>query len=99
MDLIRGSSQKNYTSQKLVRQSIFSIPTCRNKELLTHTLWFMPSVAARAMKNLTMIEQHFYHDYEIIVCAEQKQKLVLRHLSLRKKIIDNPLKTKLLLCL
>jgi hypothetical protein len=39
--------------------------------LLTHTFWFLPSVAAcHAMKNLMQQRQNtFYQDYKIIVAA------------------------------
>ena len=41
---------------------------------LSHTLWFLPSVAAcEAMGNLLRQRQNkFYHDYKINVCAGNK---------------------------
>ncbi len=39
--------------------------------VLSHTFWFLPSVAAcHAMKNLLEERQNkFYHDYKVIVAA------------------------------
>lgn len=39
--------------------------------VLTHTLWFLPSVAScYAMRNLLVSRENvFYHDYAVIVCA------------------------------
>jgi hypothetical protein len=40
-------------------------------QTLTHTFWFLPSVAAcHAMKNLLEKRNNiFYHDYKIVVAA------------------------------
>ena len=99
LDLIRGSGIKNvYSSLKGgVDSQYFPFQHAAVKNLLTHTLWFMPSVAScHAMKNL--MDQRgntFYHDYEVIVCAGTKAGIGSKALiPVRKKMTDNPLKTK-----
>ena len=99
LDLIRGSGVKNvYSSLKVGGDSqYFPFQHAAVKNLLTHTLWFMPSVAScHAMKNL--MDQRgntFYHDYEVIVCAGTKAGIGSKALiPVRKKMTDNPLKTK-----
>ena len=99
LDLIRGSGIKNvYSSLKVGSDSqYFPFQHAAVKNLLTHTLWFMPSVAScHAMKNL--MEQRgntFYHDYEVIVCAGKKVGIGSEALiPVRKKMTDNPLNTK-----
>lgn len=99
LDLIRGSGIKNvYSSLKVGSDSqYFPFQHAAVKNLLTHTLWFMPSVAScNAMKNL--MDQRgntFYHDYEVMVCAGTKAGIGSKALTpVRKKMTDNPLKTK-----
>ena len=99
LDLIRGSGIKNaYSSLKVGSDSqYFPFQHAAVKNLLTHTLWFMPSVAScHAMKNL--MDQRgntFYHDYEVMVCAGTKAGIGSKALTpVRKKMTDNPLKTK-----
>ena len=99
LDLIRGSGIKNvYTSLKVGADSqYFPFQHASVKNLLTHTLWFMPSVAScHAMKNLMMQRANtFYHDYEIIVCAGTTAGIGSKALSpVRKKMTDNLLNTK-----
>jgi hypothetical protein len=99
LDLIRGSGIKNvYSSLKVGSDSqYFPFQHAAVKNLLTHTLWFLPSVAScHAMKNL--MDQRgntFYHDYEVVVCAGTKAGIGAKALiPVRKKMTDNPLKTK-----
>jgi len=64
--------------------------------ILTHTFWFLPSVAScNAMKNLMMQRQNnFYHDYEIIVAAGNSAGLGKEALPPVYKAMDDPLKSK-----
>ena len=64
--------------------------------ILTHTLWFLPDVAAcDAMKNLIDQRQNtFYHDYEVVVCAGAKAGIGLDALKPVQSAMANPLKTK-----
>lgn len=65
-------------------------------QVLSHTLWFLPSVSAcYAMGNLLNAQQNiFYHDYEVIVCAGPKAKIGVEALEPVQKAMGNPLKTK-----
>ena len=99
LDLIRGSGIKNvYTSLKVGSESqYFPFQHASVKNLLTHTFWFLPSVAScYAMRNLMMQRANtFYHDYEVIVCAGAKVGIGVKSLiPVREKMSDNPLKTK-----
>ena len=99
LDLIRGSGIKNaYTSLKLGSESqYFPFQHASVKNLLTHTFWFLPSIAScYAMRNLMMQRANtFYHDYGVIVCAGTKAGIGVKSLiPVREKMSDNPLKTK-----
>ena len=65
-------------------------------KILTHTLWFLPDVAAcDAMKNLIDQRQNtFYHDYEVIVCAGTKAGVGLDALKPVQAAMTDPLKSK-----
>ena len=64
--------------------------------ILTHTFWFLPTVAScNAMKNLMMKKQNiFYHEYDIIVAAGSKAGIGVKALEPVKKAMGNPLETK-----
>src|SRR5699024_3472288 len=64
--------------------------------VLSHTMWFMPSVAsAYAMKNLLMEKQNnFFHDYKIIVAAGPKAGIGLDAIQPVYDSMQNPLETK-----
>ena len=63
---------------------------------LTHTLWFLPSVAAcYAMRSLLVKRQNrFYHDYQVIVAAGAQAGIGVKALPPVLKAMDDPLKTK-----
>ena len=63
---------------------------------LTHTFWFLPSVAScHAMKNLLEERQNrFYHDYRIIVAAGTEAGIGVDALYPVQKAMDNPMETK-----
>lgn len=65
-------------------------------QLLSHTFWFMPSVAScYAMQNLMKKRQNrFYHDYEVIVAAGPGVGLGVKALPPVEKVMGDPLKTK-----
>jgi len=74
LDLIRGAYMPTTTDElKLGMNEKPAMPysDTRLLNVLTHTLWFLPSVAAcYAMRNLLMQKQNsFYHDYKINVAA------------------------------
>jgi len=64
--------------------------------VLSHTLWFMPSVAScHAMRNLLVQKQNmFYHDYRVIVAAGSSAGIGVEALPPVQKAMDDPLKTK-----
>lgn len=62
--------------------------------VLNHTLWFLPNVAACwAMYNLLM-EDNFFHDYKVIVCAGRKAGVGVAALAPVQAAMGNPLITK-----
>lgn len=68
----------------------------RLKDILTHTFWFLPSVAScYAMANLLQRRQNqFYHDYRIIIAAGTEAGIGVDALNPVYKTMDNPLETK-----
>lgn len=64
--------------------------------VLSHTLWFLPSVAScYAMRNLLMQKQNkFYQDYKIIVAAGTKAGIGADALPPVYNAMENPLQTK-----
>lgn len=65
-------------------------------QVLSHTLWFLPNVAAcHAMNNLLKSRQQtFYHDYRVIVCAGAEAGIGAEALRPVLRAMDNPLETK-----
>ena len=64
--------------------------------VLTHTLWFLPSVAAcHAMATLLGQKQNrFYHDYRVIVAAGTSAGIGAAALPPVLEAMDNPLESK-----
>ena len=60
--------------------------------VLTHTLWFLPSVAScYAMRNLLVSRENvFYHDYAVIVCAGPEAGIGADALRPVPDAINNP---------
>lgn len=60
--------------------------------VLTHTLWFLPSVAScYAMRNLLVSRENvFYHDYAVIVCAGPEAGIGADALRPVTDAINNP---------
>jgi hypothetical protein len=98
LDLIRGShSPTNEDNLRLgAKKPPMPFSDTRLLNILTHTFWFMPSVASCfAMQNLFK-ERHnnFYHEYNIIVAAGNKAGLGVNALPPVYKAMGDPLKTK-----
>lgn len=68
----------------------------RMLSILTHTLWFLPSVnACFAMANLLREKQNvFYHDYRINICAGTGAGIGLSAVKPVKESMVDPLKSK-----
>jgi hypothetical protein len=98
IDLIRGSHlETNLDNLKLgAKKPPLPFSDTRLLNVLSHTFWFLPSVAAcQAMKNLLAQKQNkFYHDYKIIVAAGITAGIGVEALSPVVNAMANPLKTK-----
>ena len=99
LDLIRGSYLPSSVDDlKLGQDKRPPMPysDTRLLNILTHTLWFLPDVAAcDAMKNLIDQRQNtFYHDYKVIVCAGTKAGIGLEALKPVQAAMANPLNSK-----
>lgn len=98
LDLIRGGFRE--TTLDSLKQGAKKPPMpfshAKLLNVLTHTFWFLPTVAAcHAMKNLMQQRQNvFYHDYEIIVAAGTSAGIGVEALPPVLDAMDNPLKTK-----
>lgn len=99
LDLIRGSYLPSSVDDlKLGQDKRPPMPysDTRLLNILTHTLWFLPDVAAcDAMKNLIDQRQNtFYHDYKVIVCAGTKAGIGLEALKPVQAAMADPLNSK-----
>ncbi len=98
LDLIRGQFMETTVDNlKLgAKKPPMPFSDVRLLNVLSHTFWFLPSVAAcYAMKNLLDQRQNvFYHDYEVVVAAGTRAGIGVRALPPVYKAMDNPLKTK-----
>jgi hypothetical protein len=98
LDLIRGSYlETNLDNLKLgAKKPPLPFSDTRLLNVLSHTFWFLPSVAAcQAMKNLLAQKQNkFYHDYKIIVAAGISAGIGVEALPPVVNAMANPLKTK-----
>lgn len=98
LDLIRGSFQPaNIDNLKLgAKKPPFPFSDVRLLNVLSHTFWFLPSVAScHAMRNLLAYKQNtFFHDYRVIVAAGSSAGIGVAALPPVLKAMDDPLKTK-----
>lgn len=98
LDLIRGGfSETTLDNLKLgAKKPPMPFSDSRLLNVLTHTFWFLPTVAAcHAMKNLMQQRQNtFYHDFEIVVAAGISAGVGVEALPPVLDAMDNPLKTK-----
>jgi hypothetical protein len=98
LDLVRGSFlPTTVDSLKLGgHRPPFPFSDARLLNVLSHTLWFLPSVAAcYAMRNLMAKRQNrFYHDYTVIVAATSAAGIGAAALQPVLDDMDDPLKTK-----
>ena len=98
LDLIRGGfSETTIDNLKLgAKKPPMPFSHAKLLNVLTHTFWFLPSVAScHAMKNLMSEKQNkFYHDFEIVVAAGTSAGIGVNALYPVLDAMDNPLKTK-----
>ena len=98
LDLIRGSAlETTIDNLKLgARKPPMPFSDARLLNVLSHTFWFLPSVAScHAMCNLLAQKQNkFYHDYRVIVAAGSSAGIGVAALPPVQDAMDNPLQTK-----
>jgi len=98
LNLIHGSfSETTIDNLKLgAKKPPMPFSDVRLLNLLSHTFWFLPSVAScYAMKNLLGQRQNkFFHDYEVIVAAGAGAGIGVEALPPVFEAMDNPLTTK-----
>ncbi|MFC2033598.1 GIY-YIG nuclease family protein [Chloroflexota bacterium] len=98
LDLIRGSFLETTIDSLKVGAKKPPMPfsDARLLNVLSHTFWFMPSVAAcHAMRNLLARKQNrYYHDYHVIVAAGSSAGIGVAALPPVRDAMDDPLKTK-----
>jgi len=98
LDLIRGSFMPTSVDNLKLGAQKPPMPfsDARLLNLLSHTFWFLPSVAScHAMCNLLKKKQNrFYHDYRVIVAAGSAAGIGVAALPPVLEGMDEPLKTK-----
>lgn len=98
LDLIRGSFlAATVDNLKLGAQKPpMPFSDVRLLQVLSHTFWFLPSVAAcYAMRNLLTARQNkFYHDYNVIVAAGTGAGLGAKALPPVQNAMGDPLQSK-----
>lgn len=97
LQLIRGSYlPSNVDDLKLGQDKRPPMPfsDTRLLNVLNHTLWFLPNVAScYAMYNLLM-QDNFFRDYKVVVCAGTKAGIGVAALAPVQSAMGNPLSTK-----
>lgn len=98
LDLIRGSFMPTSVDNLKLGAQKPPMPfsDARLLNVLAHTFWFLPSVAAcHAMRNL-LAQKHnrFYHDYKIIVAAGSTAGIGAAALPPVQEAMDDPITTK-----
>jgi hypothetical protein len=98
LDLIRGAfSETTIDNLKLgAKKPPLPFSHAPLLRVLSHTFWFLPSVAAcHAMNNLLAQKQNkFYHDYKVTVAAGSAAGIGVNALYPVQEAMDDPLKTK-----
>jgi hypothetical protein len=98
LDLIRGAYLPTSIDNLRLGAQKPPLPfsDVRLLSVLSHTLWFLPSVAScYAMRNLLRQKQNkFYHDYKVIVAAGSAAGIGVAALPPVLEAMDDPLKTK-----
>jgi hypothetical protein len=98
LDLIRGQYlETNKDNLKLgAKKPPMPFSDTRLLNVLNHTFWFLPTVAAcQAMKNLMAKKQNiFYQEYNVVVAAGKAAGLGVEALPPVLRAMGEPLKTK-----
>ena len=98
LDRIRGAYTEDIVSDLKLRTERPPMPFSHAPllQVLSHTFWFLPSVAAcHAMRNLLAERQNrFYHDYRVVVAAGSEGGIGVEALGPVQEAMGNPLETK-----
>lgn len=98
INLIRGSYLETTVDNLKLGAQKPPMPFSDSRLLavLTHTFWFLPSVAScHALKNLMSQRNNtFYHDYNIVVAAGASAGIGVHALPPVLNAMENPLKSK-----
>ena len=98
LDLVRGGFMETTIDNLKMGAKKPPMPfsDARLLNVLSHTFWFLPSVAScHAMKNLMKQKQNkFYHDYNVVVAAGSSAGIGLAALPPVQEAMEDPLKTK-----
>lgn len=98
LDLIRGAFLETTVDNLKLGADKPPMPfsDVRLRNVLSHTFWFLPSVAAcHAMANLLAQEQNkFYHDYKVVVAAGPEAGIGVNALYPVQNAMGDPLETK-----
>ena len=98
LDLIRGAYLETTVDELKLGAKKPAMPYAdvRLLNVLQHTLWFLPNVAACfAMRNLLAQKQNvFYHDYTVNVCAGTGAGIGAAALEPVQKSMGDPLESK-----
>ena len=98
LDLIRGAYLETTVDELKLGAKKPAMPYAdvRLLNVLQHTLWFLPNVAACfAMRNLLAQKQNvFYHNYTVNVCAGTGAGIGAASLEPVQKSMGDPLETK-----
>jgi hypothetical protein len=98
LDLIRGAFMPTSVDNLKLGAQKPPMPfsDVRLLNVLSHTFWFLPSVAAcHAMRNLLAKKlNRFYHDYNVVVAAGTAAGIGVAALPPVQEAMDDPLKTK-----
>ncbi len=98
LDLIRGAFMPSSVDNLKLGAQKPPMPfsDVRLLNVLSHTFWFLPSVAScYAMRNLMAKRQNrFYHDYKVVVAAGNAAGIGVAALPPVQEAMDDPLTTK-----
>lgn len=98
LDLIRGALAETTTDELKMGAQKPVLPFSHAALLanLTHTLWFLPTVAScHAMANLLAERQNtFYHDYQVLIAAGSDAGIGLEAVEPVRRAMGDPLATK-----
>jgi hypothetical protein len=98
LDLIRGGYLPTAIDELKLNKDKppFPFSDARLLNILTHTFWFLPSVAScYAMRDLLKERQNiFYHDYKVITAAGPQAGIGLDAITPVREAMANPLETK-----